>query len=461
MTVKEIKRFNLFLKSPYFTKSEDVVKLFVYLRKFHPIFDHQALTKEHTFKKIFPKETFSDIKMRNLQSKLSKIVESYLIQISFEQDEFEKKKKLTQIYGARNYYAEFERNSIQLIGTLEDYDYKNAATYYDRYQLNQSYYLHINTSKKATNVNFLKSSLKSLQDFYAIEELRLGIDLKNRERIFSESHDFIPNPFIKISEDNLHYTLLKNGWKLVTENDDASFFDLKNVFLKNVQLIPADEGMNIIPLLINYAIRQMGTREEKFGVEIFDLYKIGLAHRLLFANKELSEKTFFNIVMISSSLKQFSFAHQFIQDYEQFLNPTHRMDTRTLATGILFFKEEKFIETIGAIAHFNFSNILTTLIAKSLLIRTYYQLYDKDISYFEALVAYCDAFSRFLSRTNSIGDHKKLGYKNFLSLIRKIINQKNLMSATDKSTKERLMFELDGYLTIVAKGWFIEVIQKL
>jgi len=456
----ELKRFYLFLRSPYFTKSKDVVKLFEFVRKFHPNFKDKLLEKARIFKKLFPKEPYSDIKLRNLQAKLSKIVESYLIQISYEQDEFEKKKRLTQIYDARNYYAEFERNSIQLLNSLDHQTYQDTAAYYDRYQIAQAYYLNINTSKKTSNVSLLKSALQNLQNFYAIEELRLGIDLKNRERIFSEAHGFQPNPNVQISEDNLLYSLLDKSWKLLENNDDVSFFDFKNTFLKNIPQIPLKEGMNIFPVLINYAIQQLGKREEKFGEQIFDLYKIGLANRLLFANGELSEETFFNIVTISSSLKEFSYAHQFIQHYEQFLNPIIRIDTRTLSLGILLFKEDNFVGTIDALLHFKFSHILNTLIAKSLLSRTYYHLYDEDPSYFEVLCAHCDTFSRFLGRTNSISEQKKIGYKNFLSLLRRVIHHKNAM-VKDNSIRNRLINELDSFVTVVAKGWFRKIINEL
>ena len=456
----EFKRFSLFLKSPYFTRSKDVVIFFNFIRKLYPTFDEKKINKQYVFKKLFPKEAYSDIKLRNLQSKLSKIVESYLIQISYEQDAFNRKKKLTQIYGTRNLYSEFERNSIQLTNDLDNQVYRDATYYYNRYQLDQAYYLHINTSKKLANVNYLKSSLHNLQNFYAIEELRLGIDLKNRERIFAESHNFSPNPTLQISENNYLYILLEKCWQLLEENSDSSFYDLKDTFLKYMHQLPLTEGMNIFPVLINYAIQQLGNKDIFYRKEIFDLYKIGLTERLLFANNELSEITFFNIVTVSSNLKEFTFAHQFIQDYEQFLNPTHRMDTKTLSIGILLFNEERFIEVVDALSYFNFSHILNTLIAKSLLARTYYHLFLENPSYIKVLYAHCEAFSRFLGRTTSVSVYKKTSYKNFLFFLKKIIHQKNLMT-TDKLTKKKLTLDLESYVTIVAKEWFRKTIQRL
>ncbi len=456
----EMKRFYLFLRSPYFTKSKHVVKLFNIVKEFHPSFEHKSLEKEQLFRKLFPKETYSDSKMRNLQSKLSKIVESYLIQISYEGDAFQKKKKLTEIYGIRNYYSEFERSTFQLISTLEAQVFQDAISYYDRYQLNEAYYLNINTSRRTSNANALKSALQNLRNFYAIAELRLGMDLKSRERIFSESHNFSPKPNIQISEDNLLYNLLKKSWNLLNNNDDVSFFDLKSIFLNNISLIPSSEGMNIFPVLINYAIQQMNNNKEEFSIEIFDLYKFGLNHKLFFVNGELSEGTFLNIVLSCVKLRKIKFGHQFIQEHEQFLNLKYRVDTKTLALGVLFFHEEKYRAAMDALRQFQFSDLLIALMAKSLLLRIYFHLFEKDPTYYDILQSQCDAFGRFLGKADKLNDNKKESYQNFLLLFKKILKHKKGLSG-NKVSREVCLNLLDDFSPIVAKEWFRKVINRL
>lgn len=456
----EMKRFYLFLQGPYFTKSDNVIKLYNFVKEFYPTFEHKSLKKEHIFRKLFPKENYSDIKLRNLQSKLCKIVESYLIQISYEEDAFQKKKKLTQIYETRNYYSEFERNSNQLIKTLQAKNYQDAISYHDRYQLLQAYYLNPNTPKKRDNVNLLINALQNLQNFYAIEELRLGMDLKNRERIFSESYDFRPTPNILISEDNLLYNLLEKSWNLLNNNDDTSYFDLKSIFLNNISHIPPREVMNIFPVLTNYAIQQIGINQEKFFNEIFDLYEIGLDKKLLFINGELSEGTFFNIVTVCANLKKIKFGHQFIQEHEQFLNLKHRASIKALAKGVLFFHEEKYTVAIDALTKFKFSDLLKTLVAKSFLLLTYFQLYEKDPTYYDILQSQCDAFSRFIGKIDQLNVNRKESYLNFLLLLKKIIKYKNDFGR-NKGGKKEFLNLLDNFSSIFAREWLRKVINRL
>ena len=49
----EIKKFDLFLSSPYFNSKKSIVRLFKELRKFYPDFDSEDLTEEYLYSKVF------------------------------------------------------------------------------------------------------------------------------------------------------------------------------------------------------------------------------------------------------------------------------------------------------------------------------------------------------------------------------------------------------------------------
>ena len=51
---KQIKQFADFVRSPYFNKKEEVVKLYETLSRYYPQFDAAAVDKERIFAATFP-----------------------------------------------------------------------------------------------------------------------------------------------------------------------------------------------------------------------------------------------------------------------------------------------------------------------------------------------------------------------------------------------------------------------
>lgn len=54
MSKSEMRRADQFLQSPYHNNSELVLKLFQYIRKYHPKMDSYRLHKEHIFDHLYP-----------------------------------------------------------------------------------------------------------------------------------------------------------------------------------------------------------------------------------------------------------------------------------------------------------------------------------------------------------------------------------------------------------------------
>ncbi len=74
---EEYKKFGDFAASPYFNKLNNVTRLYAVLKKHHPEFRSNALTKENIFGKIFPGEKYNDVKIRALFSYLFSLAEKF------------------------------------------------------------------------------------------------------------------------------------------------------------------------------------------------------------------------------------------------------------------------------------------------------------------------------------------------------------------------------------------------
>lgn len=112
---KEFRQFNKYIRAPLFTQSEDVIRLYNYIRRYSPAFDSPKLERTIIFAKLFPSRAFDTARFSNLLHKLNKILEDYLIYLKYQQDDFQKKKLLTQIYGERNLNVIFKKSTEELL----------------------------------------------------------------------------------------------------------------------------------------------------------------------------------------------------------------------------------------------------------------------------------------------------------------------------------------------------------
>jgi len=60
LSPEEFRQFYRYIRTPFFTKSADLLKLYEAIRKHYPDFNSPKLEKERLFKHLYPKETFND-----------------------------------------------------------------------------------------------------------------------------------------------------------------------------------------------------------------------------------------------------------------------------------------------------------------------------------------------------------------------------------------------------------------
>lgn len=460
LSQEEFKQFYPFLRSAYFTQSKDVVKLFEWLRKFYPNFNAKQLNKGTLFQKLFPKQIYSDVKIRNLFTKLNKILESYLIQKYYEQNAYEKKKLLTQIYGRRNYYTEFKKGTTQLLTELEAQPYRDANYYFDRYLLEKEYYLHLGTPKHGNIAKTLKGALENLGYFFCLERLFLGIDLKNRENIFSEEHNFTPNTYqVTLPNNNNLAQQFQQSFQLLAKQDDDVFLQLYGFFLKDLENIRPYYSKVIFVILLNVAFRKTKENEPLFLDKLFQLYKIGSAKGLLLEDGKIPLAFFFNAVLISGKLKRFEWGEQFIEQYQKHLVIDKEKEIIIqLAISNIRFQQEEYEEVISLLATLNLFNIRFELNIRTLLLRTYFQLFLINDSYYFLLINQCKAFEKLLQRDKTIDIAKKKGNKQFLKTVEEIAN---LILATQLTNQKKLDWQktIQQFRYMPHKGWLLEILE--
>lgn len=75
---KELKEFEKFIKSPFFSNGRDVSEFFSLVKKHYPEFSGNKYSRETIYLKLYPGEPYKDHIMRNIISVFSKMLAEYL-----------------------------------------------------------------------------------------------------------------------------------------------------------------------------------------------------------------------------------------------------------------------------------------------------------------------------------------------------------------------------------------------
>ncbi|MEZ4689597.1 MAG: hypothetical protein R3A12_05205 [Ignavibacteria bacterium] len=107
---KDIKRFKEYLSSPFFNKSNKIIKFYDCLISFHPDFKSKNLTKENLYSKTGNYSVYNKSTIDNLLSDLSYLAENYLMYINFQSKEVKSKDFLIDELFKRNLDKLIETN---------------------------------------------------------------------------------------------------------------------------------------------------------------------------------------------------------------------------------------------------------------------------------------------------------------------------------------------------------------
>ena len=117
---KEFKLLFKCIQSPLLNTNNNLSKLYHLFKLHHPIYSSPKLEKRIVFHEIFPKQPYSDVKMRKLMSEMMKIVERLLLHLELENAPKEAQQLLTTAYGKRNLYPLFKKKHSTAISPTQN-----------------------------------------------------------------------------------------------------------------------------------------------------------------------------------------------------------------------------------------------------------------------------------------------------------------------------------------------------
>jgi len=329
LTPKELSTFKRFLLSKIFNQNTPVILLFDYLRS-QLLARKPDFSKETAYVIVFKNQRYNNKEMLHLMSNLFKLSEQFLSYLELYQDNSQQALALCKAYRKRN-ISKLLNSSLKKTAQQVDSTPKRNIDYHETvFKLEQERYTSLLFKKRATNTNLQEVS-NQLDIVYFAKKLRQCNTMLAQQNVYNTSFDFsIAHQVIEEVEEKQLYNIPAIGvyyyaYKAQLDTENVNYFkQLQQQLVAHSDLFDPPELGQIYLMAINTGIKWLNRGELGLMKELLELYKSGIASRVLLFNEQLSRFTFKNTLTLAIRLKDYAWAGSFINQYKDLLEARYK-----------------------------------------------------------------------------------------------------------------------------------------
>ncbi len=456
----EVRELRKWVNSPAHNQRNDVVELFEYFFSYNRLEEDKFLTKEKIFQKVFPGEKFEDAQLRQTAHFLQKVVEDYLLYQAARSEPTQVKLQLACIYRERGIDKKYARLIRDLEKNQEVSPFRDLEFLQNDLKIKQEQFKYRGVKKENTS-EALQQVSDALDAHYLAAKLRYAalaaalrgvqnveIDLGLLPALMEGREDKVPVNFTASHSSEVYYHM----YKTLAEQSDENYFRLKECIIEKGHLFPKSERFEIFAAALNYSISRMNRGAREFIREAFDMYRSALESGVLINNNTIDEYIFYNISANAIRLGEYEWAHNFIEEYKEYLPEAQRSSAIRYALAQVYFHQNDYEQAETLLQQFESSNLIITLNARTLLLRIYY-----EEGAWELLESLLESTRTYINRKKDELTYHREPYLQLIRLTRRLLR----INPYDKSQKERLTKEVQAAQRLPARDWLLEQIREL
>jgi hypothetical protein len=475
----EYKRFEEFVRSPYFNKSQSLVKLTAALKKFHPAFDSKDFTEEYIYSKVFGKDKYSYGVMRNLMSDFLFLCESFIVNEKLNRELFS--------------------NGMNVISLLDEYQKRNLFNLY--YFRNKKFSEELEKQKVNSNKFRLLSEFEALQQEYEFNMISYKPDItkgfyrralydlciitnmlyRNSNNVYFSSITAQANPdesiffrFVKRididdflqdvkesdPEEKVYIELFLNLIKLVTvcaEESEKYYFKVKQSVYSLLDRFENEYKFSLLNLMRNYCLYHERYKRQEFKDELYTIYRVMLDNVNFFENKFGSHLSsmYEEIIITAIDRNEFEFAAGFMNKYTSLIDKGIRDSMTGYVNAYINFTKGNYEKTLEILSTIKPPNIYNNMRVKFLYLNAYYEL-----GYFEEGFSFLDSFKHYIS-SDKIPEKSKPVQLELHNIFMRLFRYKNAPEKYSAYDLQKLMKDVKEHNFYFGKSWFIKKTEEL
>ena len=464
-------RLNDFVHSPYFNKHQPTQRLCAYLSGLHPRFTERKLKKGQVFRQVFPDKKFDAQQLALVSTYLTRLVLRFwhmegAVSAGFWE---QKHHQLAQMR---------QRDALGLYPLIYEQSKKNWTDCHKGAQaragLRNCADLANELDKAALSFgkydnSFMADRQVVLDAAYITEKLHDACELLQRSKLMAapppddplldELVDFLRQNrerYRQFPTVDIYLRVLL----LLRSSDEKQYAPTLETVQAQQSQLSFSEQQVIYNYLQNFCIEQINKGNGGFLKELFRLYMVQLDERLFFEGGFLPQWHYKNIVTTGLRLGQTEWVRKFIEEYRQHLNPDVADNAYRYNLAAWHYHQGHLQEVMGLLFQVEYTDLRYNLDAKSLLLRTYYDLEEE-----EALLALTDAFRQYLKRNKNLSEFQKKGYYNLLKFTRRAFRLKVNKGITRQDRWHRSLEKLHADLatanTVFNRSWLEGKVKEL
>lgn len=470
----EIREFEKFLASPFFTFGRDVNEFYFLFKKNYPGINCTNFSREAIYKELKPGKPYADHIMRNIISAFYKAIEQFLTIKRLTASKVLSKKfyidELLDRRLGRNAEIELKR-SEKLLNDNND----SGDNYYRRsFEIeNQKIILNVQANRQEkiresilkqgellvnnfledAGINYINMLNNEANFNYDFSNSFLGEflkkvdlpgflnDMKNIQQIFENTELFEIYACILITLNN--------------KNEQEYYFRLKNLLIKNLKLFNRMEKYSLLVTLGTCtSLKAETVNREIFIRELFEIYRIRLSAKLYAYSdtQHMSNIFFLSVMKLGISLGETEWIKQFINENIDKLADNQRDKIRNYAFAQVSFQEKEFNSALNFLRKVDFDLYTMKYEVRNLLAQVYYELGD-----FEQLLYLVESYKRFLVKNKNVSAYFRQPNLEFIDLLGDLVKYR-----LDESTKGK--DDLSGRIIkskLAQKNWLNEKLREL
>jgi hypothetical protein len=475
---QELIKFEDFVRSPYFNKKENVIRLLLELKKSAPLFSGDYLTKEEVWSAIFPGKEYNYGIMKNLIHDLTGLSEKFILLEHYAEDSYRCDYDLIEAGNSRNIQRftsgkidQFEKRVRSEIdpnrySMIDDYLYVTSNYYYAKSSFIKEYDLKKEREESLRLASdhllyyFLVNSFKLIHNTIAHEvQGHRPVSNSLLEKLFLnlEEHSILEDLLLnenkgqdKLSKIVICFYLMYKA--LISDGDKAGYERFKSYLRENIDLLSAFELQNLNNCRITCAIN-LKTPDTSGAKESIEWYKLLMEKNLfLQRNGLITTPVMSNVINQSIKLNETAFAEEFLNRYAFKLPADSRENTYNYCMAIIHFSRKEFGKSLECLSKISDEKLIRKYFLKKLYLKIYYELND-----FESFKYAFDTFTHFKKRNKLTNEARAMAFNNFGNNIRILFKLRNSL---DKYESEKLR---KSVLTNLNKdqSWFIEKLNEI
>jgi len=476
-TKQELIKFEDFVRSPYFNKKENVIKLFLEIKKFASGFEDDNLDREVIWKLIFPLKEYNYGIMKNLIFDLAKLCESFLCEEIYNDNEMQRSQDLLISLSSRNkeiFQNKIESTKRTFRKNFETNNYIFTHEFYKQFgsicELNVIFSHNHKTQNK--NPDDLRFATEFISYDFLLNCFRLFQKLMTQNLGLNKSPvDNIVFKLLKKMDSNLmlqeildysYNTSIKDHkilkvnylmYKAFTKNENREAYnEFKNYLSENSSYFSNEEvktlHISLLSCLTNLKITTLD-----FHSEYFSIIESGFENNVVL-NRDgtITPDNFTSIVNVASAHDKLEFVEKFISDYLDKLPQESRESLFNYSMALLNFFKKNFEKSLEFIIKLQTNDLMLKFDIKNIQLSIYYELNDR-VSFDYSI----DSFRHFIRKNNLSNESRVIVLTKYSDYVNRFFKLREKPNAFELAKLKKEI--TDNKAT--NKNWLLKKIEEL